>query len=126
MSGRDKKYATSPATAGAAAEAPLFVVDPATPVPLAHNILSPGALIVIAGPLGEKDDTPPRTLTDPTEMIGIIGEKDAGTLICPRLFPGVQTKMTPYLSRYLRIKYFILVWEYLSIRGELVCMLMTL
>lgn len=58
MSGRDKKYATSPATAGAATEVPLILWVPAIPVPLAHSTKIPGALTVIAGPLGEVDDTP--------------------------------------------------------------------
>lgn len=53
-------------------------------------------------------------------MIGIFGEKDAGILTRPALFPGVQTEMAPYVSGYLGIRYFILMRESLSIRGELV------
>lgn len=123
---RYKKYATSPVMAGAATEVPVLLWDPALPVPLAHCTEFPGALTVIAGPLGEKSDASPKISTHPTEMIGSFGEKNAGTLIWPAKFAGVQTKMTPYFSTYLRIRYFILMMEDLSIRGEPVCVLMTL
>lgn len=127
-SGRGKEYATSPMAAGAAIEVPVLLWDSALPVPLAHSTEFPGALTVIAGPLDEKSDAYPKRSTDPAEMMGSFGEKDPGTVIWPAEaeFHGLQTKMSPYFSTWLRIRYFILMMEYFSIRDGPVCMLMAL